>query len=610
MAGFLSRVKIQKTILAASIALVFGVGAYAFAQGPVPQSVQQSNQQAYQQSSDNGASAQPGYEAAQNEGAPYDPGPAPGRIMSANELATLLAPIALYPDGLLGQVLVACTYPEQVAEAKQFLHENGNLPTAQLMDAARQQTWDASVQLLVAFPDLVAMLNRDMAWTMELGNAFVNQQADVMNVVQSLRADAQANGQLASTPQLSVSTEQQDGRSAIDILPVDPQRMFVPSYDPAAVWGPPVEGAYPALPYTAGVGFADVIGTVANLAGLLPGLGLLGPRGWGWALGWLAQALFVNNGFFSDFGFHGYGGSRGTTVWARGEGHGFGGRTGEGLGRNSVASLRGGGEGRGIAGRGEGWQGFGGHTRTNSAVAERNFGRSNSGQPSFGQSNFGRSRVMGGEDVRGYSRTAGADWNQLGRSGQTQSAGRFGESPSRMANSQTARTSDWNLQRDSRSGGRSSYYPNSSANRGSSLTAARSFGSSSGYGSFANSGRARTQPAPRTLTASRSWGNQPNFSSARTSSGYTSANRGYSTPTRSYSYKSNATSSRGSSPHGSSWMHGSSSRGSSSHSFNSSHSFKEKAPKYKAPKYKAPHYAKAKSGGHSSGGHSKKSHRG
>jgi hypothetical protein len=606
MAGFLSRVKIQKTILAASIALMFGVGAYAFAQGPVQQANQQAYQQSYQQSSDNGAYAQPGYEAAQNEGAPYDPGPAPGRIMSANELATLLAPIALYPDGLLGQVLVACTYPEQVAEAKQFLRENGNLPTAQLMDEARQQTWDASVQLLVAFPDLVAMLNRDMAWTMELGNAFVNQQADVMNVVQSLRADAQANGQLASTPQLSVSTEQQDGRSAIDILPTDPQRMFVPSYDPAAVWGPPVEGEYPALPYTAGVGFADVIGTVANLAGLLPGLGLLGPRGWGWALGWLADALFVNNGFFSDFGFHGYGSSRGTTVWARGGGHGFGGRTGEGFGRNSVASGRGGGEGRGNAGRGEGWRGFEDRTRTNSGVADRNFGRSNLGQSSFGQSsfgqtNFGRSRVMGGENVRGHSRTGGAnDWNQFGRSGQAQAAGHFGQPASRTANSQTARTSNWNLQRDSRSGGRSSYYANSSANRGNSLTASRSFGSGSGYGSFANSSRGGTQSAPRTLTASRSWSSQPNFSSARGSSGYASPNRGYSTSSRSYSYKNTSPST-----HGTPWMHGS-----SSHSFNSSHSFKEKAPKYKAPKYKAPHYAKAKSGGHFSGGHSHKSHRG
>ncbi len=584
MAGFLSRVTIQKTILVASIALVFGVGAYAFAQGPV------------QQSTDNSIDAQTPYEAAPNDAAPYEPPPPSARIMSANELATLLAPIALYPDGLLGQVLVACTYPEQVAEANQFLRENGNLPTAQLMDEARQQTWDASVQLLVAFPDLVAMLNRDMAWTMELGNAFVNQQADVMNVVQSLRADAQANGQLASTPQLSVSTEQQDGRSAIDILPADPQRMFVPSYDPAAVWGPPAEGEYPALPYTAGVGFADVIGTVANLAGLLPGLGLLGPRGWGWALGWLANALFVNNGFFSDFGFHGYGGSRGTTVWARNGGHGFGGRTGEGFGRNSVASLHGGGAGRGVAGRGEGWQGFGDRTRTNSAVADRNFGRSN-----FGQSNFGRSKVMGGENVRGHSAAAGANnWNQFGRSWQTQSAGRFGQSGSRTANSQPARTSNWNLQRDSRSGGRSPYYANSSANRGNSLTAARSFASSPGYGAFANSSRLRTQQSPRTFTASRSWAGQPNFSSARAFS-----NRGYSDFSRGYSYKNDSFSKHGSSTRGSSWMHGS-----SSHSFNSSHSFKEKAPKYKAPKVKAPHYAKAKGGGHFSGGHSKRSHRG
>lgn len=531
MSGFLSRVRIQKTILVASIVLTFGAGACVLAQGPVD-----------------------------NEAAPYEPAPQ-ARVMSANELATLLAPIALYPDGLLGQVLVACTYPEQVAEAQQFLQQNGNLPTGQLMDAARQQNWDASVQLLVAFPDVVALLNRDMAWTTELGNAFLAQQADVMNVVQSLRADAQANGQLASTPQLSVSTERQGDRSAIDIQPTDPQRMFVPSYDPAAVWGPPVEGAYPALPYAQGSGFADVLGTVANLAGLLPGLGLLGPRGWGWALGWLAQELFVNNSFFADFGFHGYGGTRGTSLWVRDRD--FGGRRGEGFGRNAVASGR----GAGSAGQGEGWRSFGDHTRTTAAAGDRNL--------------FGRSKVMGGENFRAPNRTArGNDWRQFSRSGQTQSASRLGQ-PSSPA----ARTNNPGMQRDYRSSARNSYLSNSAANRAGALNAPRSAGSTSRYNSLANSGSTRAQQSPRTLTASRSWGSQPNFSSGRMSS----ANRGYSSSDRGYSSKRDS-----SSKHGSSWLHGS-----------SSHSFKEKAPKYKAP-----HYAKAHGGGHSSGGHSKKSHRG
>jgi hypothetical protein len=543
MSGFLSRVRIQKTILVAAMVLMFGAGACVLAQGPVDNDSQQAG--------------------------PYEPAPQ-ARAMSANELATLLAPIALYPDGLLGQVLVACTYPEQVAEAQQFLQQNGNLPTGQLMDAARQQNWDASVQLLVAFPDVVALLNRDMAWTTELGNAFLAQQADVMNVVQSLRADAQANGQLASTPQLSVNTEVQGDRSAIEIQPTDPQRMFVPSYDPAAVWGPPAEGAYPALPYAAGSRFADVIGTVANLAGLLPGLGLLGPRGWGWALGWLAQALFVNNSFFADFGFHGYGGDQGTSLWVRDRGRDFGGRHGGGLGNNSLAGLHGSGSyGRGSAGQGEGWRSFGDHTRATSGAGERNL--------------FGRSKVMGGENFRGDNRAArGKDLHQFSRGGQTQSAGRFGQA---FSHSQTARTNDRAPQRDYRSGGRNSYFANSAQNHGSSVTAARSFGSTSEYSSFANSTRSRTQQSPRNLTATRSWGNQPNFSSARMSS----SSRGYSSSDRGYSSKRDS-----SSKHGASWMHGS-----------SSHSFKQKAPKYKAP-----HYAKAHGGGHSSGGHSKRSHRG
>jgi len=250
----------------------------------------------------------------------------PAPAWSESQLENLVAPIALYPDALLSQVLVASTYPLEVVEAQQWLQQNGNLQGRELMAAAQQQNWDPSVQALVAFPDVVARSGRNVQWMTDLGNAFLAQQADVMNAVQKLRAEARDSGRLQSTPQFSVNTETQGGQSAIEIQPANPQVIYVPNYDPYAVWGPPAVGVYPSLPYAIGRGFGMFFGTVANLAGLFPGFGgLLGPRSWGWALSWLAQALFVNNSFFSDFGFHGYGGGyRGSSVWVHDAHHRLG----------------------------------------------------------------------------------------------------------------------------------------------------------------------------------------------------------------------------------------------------------------------------------------------
>src|SRR5579872_1827601 len=104
-----------------------------------------------------------------------DQPPASAPLLAPEQLDTLVAPIALYPDPLLGQVLAASTYPLEVVEAEQWLQQNGNLRGADLMNAARQQNWDPSVQALVAFPDVLAMLNRDVRWTTDLGNAFLAQ---------------------------------------------------------------------------------------------------------------------------------------------------------------------------------------------------------------------------------------------------------------------------------------------------------------------------------------------------------------------------------------------------------------------------------------------------
>jgi hypothetical protein len=251
-------------------------------------------------------------------------------LLSPDQLDNLVAPIALYPDPLLGQVLAASTYPLEIVEAGQWLQQNGNLQGAQLLEAARQQSWDASVQALLAFPDVLALLTRDIRWTTDLGNAFLAQQADVMNAVQQMRARAQDNGRLASTPQQTVSTAAQNGQSAIEIQPANPQVIYVPTYNPAYVWGQPAWGAYPPLGYpSTGYGFSFNPGVF--IGALFTGLLSFG--GWGWGIGWLAHALFLNGLFLGHFGFGGgawsHGGGYGggfaeRTIWAHDPGHRLG----------------------------------------------------------------------------------------------------------------------------------------------------------------------------------------------------------------------------------------------------------------------------------------------
>jgi uncharacterized membrane protein YgcG len=247
-------------------------------------------------------------------------------MLGPDQLDDLLAPIALYPDPLLSQVLVASTYPLEVVEAQQWLQRNGGLQGQALMDAARQQNWDASVQAMVAFPNVLATMNQDVQWTTALGNAFLAQQSDVMAAVQRMRARAQANGKLASTPQQTVTTETQGGQRAIDIAPADPQVMYVPEYDPAYVWGPPAWGYYPPLAYYGyGLGFYPGI----DIGFWFGGWGGWGWGGWGWGWGpnWFGGGVFLNGGFFNRYGFHNAylaGGFGGRSAWQHDPSHRLG----------------------------------------------------------------------------------------------------------------------------------------------------------------------------------------------------------------------------------------------------------------------------------------------
>jgi hypothetical protein len=225
--------------------------------------------------------------------------------LSPQELGNLVAPVALYPDMLLSQVLAASTYPLEITEAQQWIQQNAGLRGQQLIDAAKQQPWDPSVQALVAFPQVMNTLSGNIRWTTDLGNAFLSQQPEVMDAIQRLRASARDNGRLVNTPQQRITYEQQNGQNAIVIQPTDPQTVYAPIYNPAYVWGPPAYGYYPPLGYP-GIGLGIAYGVGTFLGGLFAGLLTFG--GWGWGLSWLTHGLFLNGLFFSHFGFHGYGG--------------------------------------------------------------------------------------------------------------------------------------------------------------------------------------------------------------------------------------------------------------------------------------------------------------
>jgi hypothetical protein len=249
---------------------------------------------------------------------------AAGPLLSPQQLENLVAPVALFPDQLLGQVLAASTYPLEIVEAQQWMQQNASLRGQQLADAARQQNWDPSVQAMVAFPDAMALLTRDIRWTTDLGNAFLAQQADVTSAIQRMRARAQQNGRLQSSPQQNVSVGYDNGQSAIQIQPANPEVVYVPSYNPDYVWGPPAYGYYPPLwypPVSYGYGFGPGI----YLGGLYSGF--LGFGGWGWGLNWFGGGVFLNGGFFNHYGYGGYGrfgGFGGRSWWAHNPGHRLG----------------------------------------------------------------------------------------------------------------------------------------------------------------------------------------------------------------------------------------------------------------------------------------------
>jgi hypothetical protein len=196
------------------------------------------------------------------------------------QLESLVAPIALYPDPLLAQTLAASTYPLEIVQLYQWLAKNTTLKDKALADAVAKQPWDPAVQSMAAFPDAVKRLAEDIQWTTDLGNAFLAQQSDVMDAVQRMRKKAKDNNALASSEQQKVETKVIETKEVIVIEPAKPEVIYVPSYSPTYVYGPPVY-PYPPIyypPYTPGAAFVGF--SMGIMIGAAWG-GAWGHCGWG-----------------------------------------------------------------------------------------------------------------------------------------------------------------------------------------------------------------------------------------------------------------------------------------------------------------------------------------
>src|SRR5215467_479882 len=210
------------------------------------------------------------------------------QLLKPAELDALVAPIALYPDPLLAEVLMASTYPLEVVQAERWATKNKNLKGDQLKVAADKQPWDGSIKALVATPSVLDMMSSNIEWTEKLGNAVLAQQEDVMDAVQRLRAKAQANNKLTSTREQTVSVRQEQGKQVVVIEPTQPETLYVPYYDPGVVFGgwpyadyPPYY--FPPPPY---LGYGILATGLAFGAGYALGRWRSGGNYWGGGISW------------------------------------------------------------------------------------------------------------------------------------------------------------------------------------------------------------------------------------------------------------------------------------------------------------------------------------
>jgi hypothetical protein len=251
------------------------------------------------------------------QGAPY-------KQQTPEQIQQLVAPIALYPDSLVAQVLAASTFPEQVVQADRWLQANPELKGDALAKAADQQPWDVSVKALTAFPSVLGNMDKNLSWTSSLGDAYYNQQQDVMDAVQVMRQRAQQAGTLKTTSQQTVTTQ----GSTVTVEPANPDVVYVPAYDPWLVYG------YPVVPWPGWYPYPGIWYDGPYLSfGIGFGIGFFAGFGWGWpywGFDWHNRyPIFNHNRYYS----------RSTTFYNRNNFYRGGGARG-GVGARSFAGSR------------------------------------------------------------------------------------------------------------------------------------------------------------------------------------------------------------------------------------------------------------------------------
>jgi hypothetical protein len=305
--------------------------------------------------------------------APAEPPPALVPQQSTEELEQLVAPIALYPDALVAQILAGASHPAEIVESDRWLQQHSDLKGDALAKAVDEQSWDPGVKALTQYPGLLAMMDKNLAWTSSLGEAYVNGSQNVLDTVQTMRRRAQQAGHLKSTEQESVTTE----GTAIVIAPANPQVVYVPEYDPWVVYGAPL-AFYPGwigVPgfYLGGPGIAFGVGI---------GIGFFGGFGWGWhswGTDWHGRGLVYGHRPYvthsREFGDHSFGGGRGGFDHPGGSPHGgsfdhaagvIHGGASSGMRTSAFSGFNHGGDARAFSSRGRssvgrGFHGGGGH---------------------------------------------------------------------------------------------------------------------------------------------------------------------------------------------------------------------------------------------------------
>jgi hypothetical protein len=352
---------------------------------------------------------------------PTGPDPQLYTPLPPEQLNELVAPIALYPDALVAQILAASAYPTQIVEADRMARENPGLKGRDLAEEVDRQDWDPSVKSLVEFPTVLANLDRDLSWTSELGEAYRNQPDDVMQAVQHMRHKAYDAGNLRSTPQERVYEQGPD----VDIQPADPDVVYVPTYNPAYVYGYPV-GLWPGFYPWWGVGFGGPFISFGIGFPIAPFFGF----GWGWhgwGIGWgfhggiffgghpyaFRGGAFYNHAAFVHGNYRGFSSARG----------GFGARGYAGRGVGSAAGRGYAGASRGYAGASHGFAGGNRGAAVNRGAAGNRTYAGNrgfsGGNRAFAGRQSGASRAGGfsgsrGGESRGFSSHGGSGASHAG----------------------------------------------------------------------------------------------------------------------------------------------------------------------------------------------------